>query len=273
MPESLDEVFPSVPRVMYERSPLVQVICQVRYPAILRIDTALPADFQDRVREAYPIFEQSRQSMLTGIPKELANLVPPHSFDDRHIFKFSSEDGEWTLNLSQDSISLTATNYNRWEDFRRQMLSPLAALVDTYSPNFYTRIGLRYTDRIRRSKLDLERVEWSELIEPHILGELHLPQMAALALESAGRLRMRLPNVPDKVLLQHGLNVAEGEDELAYFIDFDFYVDQKTEVTDAPMVLDRLNRHAGQAFRWCIQDRLHDALRPSPVGEQARETA
>jgi uncharacterized protein (TIGR04255 family) len=38
------------PRVIYGRNPLEQVICQIRFPTILKIDTELPAAFQEQIR-------------------------------------------------------------------------------------------------------------------------------------------------------------------------------------------------------------------------------
>ena len=51
--------FPEVERVIYARNPLDQVVCQLRFPPILKIDAEIPAGFQDRVREDYPNFSET----------------------------------------------------------------------------------------------------------------------------------------------------------------------------------------------------------------------
>ncbi|MBL8785507.1 MAG: TIGR04255 family protein, partial [Deltaproteobacteria bacterium] len=49
---------PESPRVIYASNPLADVICQVRFPRILRIDNELPADFQDAIRGQFPHFAE-----------------------------------------------------------------------------------------------------------------------------------------------------------------------------------------------------------------------
>lgn len=41
-------------RYAYGKSQLIEVICQLRFPTILSIDTREPADFQETVRAAFP---------------------------------------------------------------------------------------------------------------------------------------------------------------------------------------------------------------------------
>ncbi len=53
--------FPEVQRVIYRKNPLEQVICQFRFPAILRIDTETPADFQERIRNDFPQFAEQTE--------------------------------------------------------------------------------------------------------------------------------------------------------------------------------------------------------------------
>ena len=47
-------LFSEYARYQYVRSPLVEVICQLRFPAILTINTKEPAEFQEAVRHDFP---------------------------------------------------------------------------------------------------------------------------------------------------------------------------------------------------------------------------
>src|SRR5512133_4231716 len=53
--------FPKVKRVIYRHNPLDQVICQIRFPPILKIDAQIPSEFQDRVRKHFPSYSESLQ--------------------------------------------------------------------------------------------------------------------------------------------------------------------------------------------------------------------
>ena len=47
--------FPEATRVIYHKNPLTDVICQLRFPPILKIDSEIPSLFQDTIREQYPL--------------------------------------------------------------------------------------------------------------------------------------------------------------------------------------------------------------------------
>ena len=52
-------VFPNFERVVYKKNPLEEVICQLRFPPILRIDSGNAADFQDVIRQDYPLYSEA----------------------------------------------------------------------------------------------------------------------------------------------------------------------------------------------------------------------
>lgn len=51
----------SFKRVRYQKSPLVEVVFQLRFPTILIINSNQPVDFQERIRERYPFFEEQTE--------------------------------------------------------------------------------------------------------------------------------------------------------------------------------------------------------------------
>lgn len=167
------------------------------------------------------------------------------------------------LHLSPESIPLSTTAYNRWEEFWEAMSNSLAALVEFYQPKFFSRLGLRYVDAVERSRLGLGGRRWSELLRPEILGELSLPQFEDSLEEAQRVIRLKFGDGSGSILLRHGLGHVQGNSEVCYMIDFDFYTDQKTELAHAETILHGYNRRAGRAFRWCITDDLHRALEPT----------
>ena len=44
-------------RVIYQKNPLVEVILQIKFPTILSINAKDPVDFQDAIRQEYPIYQ------------------------------------------------------------------------------------------------------------------------------------------------------------------------------------------------------------------------
>ena len=255
------DLFPETPREHYRRVPLVQVICQLRFPKLLRIESAPPADFQDRVRGQFPLM-QRENPIPFEFPPEIAQFVQQRSASG--TFQFMTEDKNYTIGLNSDSISLTAVQYTRWEIFLEHLEPSLAALNEIYKPSFFSRAGLRYQDAIVRSDLGLTEIPWSELLRRELLAELSLPEFEASLDAIATRvLRLKIPDSSGSILLRHGLAQIPGKTELSYAVDWDFFTESKTEVNNAINTLTRFNRLAGRAFRWCITEKLRAALDPN----------
>lgn len=85
-------------RYAYGKSQLIEVICQLRFPTILSIDTREPADFQETVRAAFPRY-QCQVEKLPGVNGAPARTVNNHTF--------ISEDGGYKLSLTKDFIALS----------------------------------------------------------------------------------------------------------------------------------------------------------------------
>src|SRR5260370_1097479 len=67
--------FPDSPRVIYNTNPLEEVICQLKFPPILKIESVPPATFQDEIRSTYPLF-QDIPGTLIDVPPEIAKMLP-----------------------------------------------------------------------------------------------------------------------------------------------------------------------------------------------------
>ena len=113
--------FPDVERVIYATNPLDEVICQLRFPPVLKVDAGPPVTFQERICANYP-FYKSASGLHLGpmVPPNFAELVAKDfpSIASHTAHQFGSKDGEWTLLLSRESLTLTCKRYRWWEDFR-----------------------------------------------------------------------------------------------------------------------------------------------------------
>jgi uncharacterized protein (TIGR04255 family) len=164
-----NEFFEDSPRVIYDKSPLQGVICQVRFPTILRIESQPPAEFQEAIRHVFPIFSRTRQIGLQNLPPEIANMVG-EAAQQPIQYQFRTEDNSSTIGLQPGSLSLTCRDYNRWENFSTLLEPALEALIRSYNPSFFSRIGLRYQNAIVPTQLGLDNEPWSEIISSNVLG-------------------------------------------------------------------------------------------------------
>jgi uncharacterized protein (TIGR04255 family) len=251
--------FPEKERVIYQINPIEEATCQLRFPPILKIDTELPSEFQDRIRGKYPFY---KTQAAVNLPGALSSQWMLPIGPNQNIHEFASKDGNWSLSLTREYLSLTCRRYERWEEFKEHLSEPLSVLDKLYTPAVFVRIGLQYRNVIHRSKLGLTNVGWDRLLQPWIAGAFTRPEVASNIDISVSQWSIRLSNGQSRVQVLHGLSSHVLTQELCYSIDADFYDQQQTEPRHAIERLDFLNNQARLFFRWCITEELHEAMQP-----------
>ncbi|MGK7879513.1 MAG: TIGR04255 family protein [Crocosphaera sp.] len=253
-------------RVIYERNPLIEVVCQLRFPTILKIAHQEPVEFQDEIRFQYPIFESNQQK----IPSEIKNAVQQFGIPlpGEQSYSFKSEDKQWELSITKDFIALKTSAYQRYEEFENRLREAVKIFERIYKPSFYTRIGLRYQDLIVPSKLKIDDVCWSDLISKTICAEIYDPVLGSSIHGIIKNLTLEIEY--GKVNFKHGLvmvkDTEKSDEEMAYLLDSDFYTENKIEGNENVWkILKHFNKSARNLFRWSITDFLHKAMEPKPV--------
>ncbi len=261
-------MFSQEPRCRYSSNPLAEVICQLRFPDILSIDSNVPAEFQEAIRQDFPMYAVRKESpapRLTGTPGNMTVENPPQS----NNYQFSSTDGIWRVNLTGKFISLSCNRYTCWEDFARMLDKPLAAFIRIYRPALFSRIGLRYLNFISRQRLDLEGTAFHELITPMYLG--------ILSDETVQEASTNRCSVDAEFSIRNGCRcklhagpglVKQGgrqDPEIKFILDLDLFTDSNTAVQLSAGTLQTLHDQAYPLFRDAITDTLHDAMGPERI--------
>ena len=262
--------FPLTRRQSYSKNPIQEVICQVRFPTILEISAKPPADFQNLVRQNYPLFEERRPGLsgaTKGMPDEIAKLLESLPLTNPTVpeYKFSTADKDKTIAFSQDFLAFTSMTYDRWENFLAGFQYAEAAFKETYGPAFYSRVGLRYQDVVDRGELGLEACTWGQLFNPEFTGILGADSIGEAVEETRTEALIRLSGGSGVVRIQHGFAKRTSDDYIVYSIDADFFTSDRTEIDHVGQTLDIFNRCAGDFFRWAISDTLRDALGPTDL--------
>lgn len=274
-----DMPFPSSPREVYEVNPLNEVICQFRYPPILKVSAESPSQFQDVVRNGYPLYSRNGGfgGIASQIPPEFAGQIPPEiaeafasvpfpgvSNSPTHIF--STEDESKSISLTQEFVAVTERQYERWEDFRAAVKFAEKALTEVYSPANYNRVGLRYVNVLMRSRFGSKDKRWSELLNPTFIGVLGDDSVAAYVQETMIESVLRIPDVESgQVVIRHGLSTVEEENEQVYVIDADFHSVERCDTNGASEILEKFHRWGGNLFRWATKEELRDSLGREPT--------
>jgi len=246
-------MFSSEDRTIYGKNQLAEVLCQLRFPEILIINTQLPAQFQESIRDEYPHFSTSMES------------IPNHQ-EKMPNYQFASADGVWRVNLTGRFISLSCTQYTCWEEFAKKLDKPLATFIGIYHPAFFERIGLRYINFLSRKDLALTGVPFSELIQPRYLGLLadeDVPEKSASRCSIDAELSIR-GGCRVKIHAGPGMVKHKGvaDEEVKFIFDQDLYMRGNVPVNLSAGALETLHSQAYSIFRGAITETLHDAMEP-----------
>lgn len=256
-------LFSDRPRTHYPSAPVHEVICQLRFPTILTINSVEPADFQEAVRADFPQYAR-RQEAPPPVPQG-ANAARPAPVSNYH---FLSEDNHWKLNLTKDFIALSTVRYPGWETFAGRLDKALAAFIQTYQPAYFQRVGLRYVNLISRKRLDLEDTPWTELIAPAYTGALADPELREEDCLSLGTdVTLKLDNsCRAKIhgglarLQVNGPNAPQQDPELRFIFDMDLSMSGNVPCTMAAGALETLHLHGGRIFEGAVTETLRDAM-------------
>lgn len=258
-------MFSNEERSVYRNNQLGEVICQIRFPEILKIGTEVPADYQEAIRDEFPRYSSRMESpapKITGTPGNLTLQNQPQTVN----YQFLSEDGLWRVNLTSRFISFTCGRYTCWEDFAKMLDKPLAAFIQIYKPAFFERVGLRYINFISRKSLERDSVPFRELITSSYLGLLAEEDISETGI---GRCSVdaELPiRGGCRVKIHAGPGIVRGRNqqdtEVKFVLDLDLFMPGKVPVNFAVGALHTLHSQAWPIFRGAITDKLHDALDP-----------
>jgi uncharacterized protein (TIGR04255 family) len=241
--------FPAVEDIPLGRPPLADVICQVRFPTVLRIARGQPAEFQDGIRKRFPELEEQR-----NVQFRVAAEAGPQSGNAELLgrsFQFRSRDGQTVVSLTADSYALSTAQYTVWDEFARDLELVHQTAMAVYELPYAHRIGLRYVNM-----LDSERTGHQSLDE--IKGFLH-PELTSWLTTSGW-------DTPDELVSQ--VLLADGNGQMVIrlairgelenqspliLLDFDYYEEGQLALGD---LIERCTHYHDviyRAFRWAIQ--------------------
>ena len=98
------------PRAHYRKHQLAEVICQLRFPEILSIETTLPADFQEAIRDFFPIYTLRKEPVI----QKIGNSAPAEGNKTTNNYQFTTldsfiVDNDWlNIEAMKDSSQLNA---------------------------------------------------------------------------------------------------------------------------------------------------------------------
>lgn len=247
-------------RVKYRKSALREVIFQVRFPSILRIDAEAPVEFQELVRQHFPLYTDKRNEAIVSINGQ------EKSISKNHNHEFVSADGKSKVNLTNSFVALSTLDYDRWEVFREQCETIVGHFIKVYYPAMIQRIGLRYKDLITRSRWNLLDVPWKELVKEDALGIVgKLPEDSinryVLDLEIKGEDNVNEHRHFEIVRDAQSQNLSEK----SFLIDCDYFSQGIIKTDSILSTAEELHNHSSSFIRSIITETLDTAMEPERI--------
>lgn len=240
--------FPAVEEVPLATPPLDEVVCQVRFPSILRIAQEEPAEFQELIRKRFPGFEKQHSFQLKlalpGNPAASTAELQPI------IFTFTNAGEQTQAVLSPGFYAVSAKKYSGWRAFLKDLQVVHSAVVDTYEPAYATRVGLRYINRLtlentetttREGLFDLTRAELTATLR----GQIWESVEGMLGI-------VNFADPPAQLNLRYGLEVDESVP--SFLLDFDYFEEGQIDLSEVLGRCGQYHETIYHAFRWMVKD-------------------
>jgi uncharacterized protein (TIGR04255 family) len=234
---------PKVQRVRYARNFIKTAVCELRFPALLELETKPPRAFQKEIRKTYPFYEPQIVEMGSG--------SDDITRENRYLFR--SKDKQWTVSVKSFSLALETSKYVDFEDFFQRLTALLERSREMIDADFFTRVGLRYINNVPLEDGIVDGWIRAELLSPLMGGVLGVPKSIASVV--SGEMDGGF------YTLRHGRKDENAPDAKVqqYTLDFDYYA-ENVEAKDVPARVKQFNEINFALFSWCLGDKARKLL-------------
>jgi len=248
---------PAYERRKYGSNDLRLVLCQVRFPILLRFDEpAFQAKVQDALRADYPRMHQEQQVAVTVGPGGLVSTPAGVQW------RYEDLQAEWSVVLQGNSAGLETKKYRVFEDFAAR-LAPLLRVLTELGVTVCERLGLRYINEFRHEAAQLPQ-DWKSLLHEDLLGIAGGDLWSGQIVHAIQEIRTKRSD--GSFVVRHGyVNPDDGRGSY-YLLDLDYF-DEEPRSFDEGGILSRLDDYheeISKAFEMSLKPAMREHL-----GEEA----
>lgn len=134
--------------VPLSKQPLVLVLGQVRFSPVRRITDYIPAIQEEFRRHGFPLERAGKVQQLIFGP---GGGVPVQMVEEQR-WEYRTKDETWSVLVTQDSVVLQTTAYEKFEGFADKLLHAVGTVLTKTEQDqlgVVQRVGLRYVDVVQ----------------------------------------------------------------------------------------------------------------------------
>ena len=248
--------FVNKPEIKLKKSPLDEVICQVKFSPILSIAKELPTDFQGIIRDRFPGFD-IQQGVIFQFPSTGATDKPIVDTTPK-IYNFLTVDKKSTVALTTDFFALTTKSYSHWKLFVKDLDLVGHAVNENYHPAQVTRIGLRFINKFTRRNTGSKNLQ--EILRLFRKELTCLIQTDAWQEPNEFLSQIILNDDQAKLALRAGY--GKDQEEPFFVLDFDYFEEGQLKIENLIQIVEKYHTRIYDAFRWCLNDESLDKFEP-----------
>ncbi len=248
--------------VVYDRAPLVTVLCQLKFTPVLSLFTrAGVTGFQAGLRDEYPRFLAPRRDAniaMTPEGIEVGASAP--------VWRMADQSEEWTVGLSVDFVSLETSQYKDSHDFLGRLQHVLHVLHGTVRPSDSTRVGLRKISAIPLPDT-LQTQSLQGIVREEMLGPLCVAAFPTPIANFEGHLQF-IEDDTNVLMINYGLKKIREDPNLSYVLDCDYFTERpfKIDGGDVMEVLEHFSSGMTSFFHWALEPEYLSTLGPRTRG-------
>jgi uncharacterized protein (TIGR04255 family) len=147
------------PHPTYPKPTIVQVTCEIAFASDVEIKLSAGTLYPIFSRE-FPEIQPIGNLALVLISQPAVLPEPPQS-QNAVAFRFATPDGKRFVQLSKTNfVYQTNEPYLGWKDFNGKLMQYWSAYATVTKPTTIEKIGLRYINRIIKSKANAHVSDW-----------------------------------------------------------------------------------------------------------------
>ena len=240
---------PEPQALQFGRNHLKTVVCELKFPTLLELETNQPVGIRKALKKEYPLYDVVRSFGFQALGGIMDEQVP----------KLSSVDKRWSVTIRPAAISLETSSYKSFEELRERVDVVARKALPFLDTDFFTRVGLRYVNLFPVRPEQARKIFNPVLIAPlesGVFGDVDSCFQEIRGVLKTGNYSLR-----------HGYQASE-EGPVRYLFDCDFYV-EPLEAGSLTITLDYFHLEADSLFQWALTEYGRETLggsRPKKTG-------
>lgn len=243
---------PHVDPIQFKKNYLDQVVVDLRFPILLEIPETNPVEIQKKLRSKFPNYRLVNNT----------ELLPGAGTRNRVVHEFVGKTGKELVTLSEGNLSMSTNSYSNYADFKDKFEFVFDIISPHLETDFFTRVGLRYINRISTPNIRKELPDWmnKDLIMHVANGALG--SVTGLKMEVHGK----IDNDGSVYAFRSGLidqlnqNTNSNQKNVDFVLDFDCGKND-VEASDVFPLLDFYNKTNYNFFWWSLGEKARSDLK------------